>query len=41
MKTFVTVLSALALLGTVSAVSAEPVNEEFGSRAFWEQQNKN
>lgn len=41
MKIFVTVLSALALLGAVSAASAAPTDPEFGSRAFWEQQVKN
>ncbi|RIA55302.1 hypothetical protein [Dichotomicrobium thermohalophilum] len=41
MKTLVTVLSAIALLGTVSAASAAPNAEEFGSLAWWEQQNKN
>ncbi len=40
MKTFVTILSALAILGAVSAASASP-EPEFGSRAFWEQQNQN
>jgi hypothetical protein len=41
MKTIVTLLSALAIVGAASAATASPDNAEFGSRAFWEQQNKN
>jgi len=37
MKTIVTLLSALAFVGAASIASATPADEEFGSRAFWEQ----
>jgi len=37
MKTIVTLLSALAFVGAASVASAAPSDEEFGSRAFWEQ----
>jgi hypothetical protein len=37
MKTIVTLLSALAFVGAASVASAAPADEEFGSRAFWEQ----
>lgn len=41
MKIFVTVLSALAILGAVSAASAAPASDEIGTRAFWEQFSSN
>jgi hypothetical protein len=41
MKTFVTILSALALMGAVSAASAAPASDEIGTRAFWEQTTDN
>jgi len=41
MKTFVTILSALAFVGAASVASAEPAQDDFGSRTFWEQQASN
>ncbi len=41
MKTIVTLLSALAFVGAASVASAAPTDPDFGSRAFWEQQNQN
>jgi len=41
MKTIVTLLSALAIVGAASAATASPDKEEFGSRAFWEQFSDN
>jgi hypothetical protein len=38
MKIFVTILSALAILGTVSAASAAPVTNDKGL-TIWEQQS--
>lgn len=40
MKTIIIVLSALAFLGAASVASAAPADEEFGSRAWWEQQSR-
>jgi len=41
MKTFVTILSALALMGAVSAASATPDTEKFGSQEWWQQFSDN
>jgi hypothetical protein len=41
MKTFVTILSALALMGAVSTASAAPADPEFGSHAWWQQFSEN
>jgi len=41
MKTIVTLLSALAIVGAASAATASPDNEEFGSRIWWEQFSDN
>ncbi len=37
MKTFITILSALALMGAVSAASAAPLSSEFGTIGWWQQ----
>lgn len=37
MKTIVTLLSALAFVGAVSAASAAPAGHDFGSLEFWQQ----
>jgi hypothetical protein len=41
MKTIVMLLSALAIVGGVSAASAAPADPEFGSHAFWQQFSDN